>query len=95
MNYYNIFPSDVCCFLLLLVKKKKPFQAFVQYLYFSALGPSLEHKMKDQQQETTVLECLKIHAECRAFSLFSFSDWFISVSVFCITKKSACKCVYK
>lgn len=43
--------------------------------------------MKDQQQETTVLECLKIHVEHTAFNLFSFPDWLISVSLFYITKK--------
>lgn len=90
MNFYNIFPSvDFCCFLVLLVIKRAQEQPKLSYsIYiFSALTPRLEHKMKDQQQKTTVLECLKIQVDDTAFNLFSFPDWFISVSLYYITKK--------
>lgn len=99
MNFCNIFPSvDFCCFSTFAYQKKRSSgtsQAFTQYLYFSALRPRLEYKMKVQQQETTVLDCLKIHVEHTAFNLFSFPDWFISVSLFCMTKKNvrACTCI--
>lgn len=90
MNFYNIFPSvDFHCFLLLLVIKTAQEQLKLSYsIYiFPALSPRLEHKMKDQQQKTTGFECPKIQVYHTAFNLFSFPDWFISVSLYFVAKK--------